>query len=67
LGDAVGRLTAESDDMIEVIVQIVRFVADSQPGFVACELLDAAGRRHTLVDKVPIFTTAPLDEQIVDA
>jgi hypothetical protein len=37
-------------------VQIVRFVGDDQPGWVECEFKDAEGRRHTLIDKVPIFT-----------
>jgi len=42
-------------------VQIVRFVDDTQPGRVACEFKDAEGRRHTLVDKVPIFSSKLLD------
>jgi hypothetical protein len=40
----------------EVERKIVRYVADSQPGRVACEHVDASGRRHTLLDKVPVFT-----------
>ena len=47
--------------MAELAVQIVRFVDDTQPGVVACEFSDADGRRHTLIDKVPIFTTEHLD------
>ncbi len=39
----------------------MRFVDDSQPGFVECEFIDAGGRRHTLFDKVPIFSTGYLD------
>ena len=42
-------------------VQIVRFVDDSFPGWVACDFSDAAGRIHTLVDKYPIFTAQMLD------
>jgi hypothetical protein len=42
-------------------VQIVRLVDDAQPGWVACEFGDAEGRRHTLIDKVPIFTGVMLD------
>jgi hypothetical protein len=42
-------------------VQIVRFVDDAQPGWVACEFQDAEGVCHTLIDKVPIFTEAALD------
>ena len=32
----------------------------SQPGWVACEFKDAQGRRHTIVDKVPAFTSENL-------
>ena len=42
-------------------VEIVRFVDDHQPGWVACEFADAEGNRHTLIDKVPIFISDPLD------
>jgi hypothetical protein len=42
--------------MYHLAVQIVRFVDDCQPGVVACEFSDAAGRLHTLIDKVPIFS-----------
>jgi hypothetical protein len=45
----------------EVSIKIVRFIDDDQPGWVACELMDASGYTHTLVDKVPIFTIASLD------
>jgi hypothetical protein len=38
-------------------VQIARYVDDHQPGWVACEFTDADGSVHTLVDKVPIFTS----------
>ena len=48
--------------MDQLIVQIVRFVDDGFPGWVACEFEDAVGRRHTLIDKWPIFTDAMLDE-----
>ncbi len=42
-------------------VQIVRFVEDSQPGWAECEFVDVSGHRHTLCDKVPIFSTEYLD------
>lgn len=42
-------------------VQIVRFVDDHQPGWVACEFSDAEGRKHTIIDKVPVFTADHLD------
>ena len=46
--------------MDNVTVQIVRFVDSSFPGWVECELVDAAGRRHLLKGKVPIFTVEDL-------
>ena len=42
-------------------VQIVRFVMDHQPPIVACELVDAGGRRHTFIDKVWMFSEQTLD------
>ena len=48
--------------MTELVLQIVRFVNDSQPGWVECEFLDAKGTRHILRDKVPIFSIDHLDE-----
>lgn len=48
---------------MELAVQIVRFVnKEPQPGIVACEFTDAEKRVHTLIDKVPIFSTEDLDE-----
>ena len=37
--------------MPSISVQIVRFVDGHQPGLVECELIDAEGRRHIIVDK----------------
>lgn len=47
--------------MHTISVQIVRFTNASQPGWVECVLRDASGREWLLADKVPIFTSAPLD------
>ena len=47
--------------MERLAVQIVKFVDDVQPGVVACEFSDASGRRHTLIDKVPIFSNELLN------
>lgn len=47
--------------MDQLAVKIVRLADDAQPGWVACEFVDAAGRRHTLIDKIPIFTDMALD------
>jgi hypothetical protein len=43
-----------------ITVQIVRFVDDHQPGWVECELVDADGRRHIIIDKVPVLTNKDL-------
>ena len=51
--------------MTTVGVQIVRFTDDAFPGWVACVLRDASGRAWEFVDKVPVFTTALLDEDTV--
>lgn len=46
--------------MTAVKVEIVRFVDEHQPGFVEVELVDAAGRVHTFVEKVPVVTEEAL-------
>lgn len=48
-------------ELAALAVQIVRLVDDHQPGIVECEFNDADGRRHTLIDKAPIFSTELLD------
>jgi hypothetical protein len=41
--------------MKELAIQIVRCLDDQhQPGWVECDFIDADGRRHVLVDKIPI-------------
>ena len=42
-------------------VQIMRYVDGHEPGWVECEFTDAEGRKHRIIDKVPIFTARPLD------
>jgi len=49
--------------MHAINVQIVRFTDTHQPGFVECVLRDATGRDWVFSDKVPIFTSALLDEK----
>jgi hypothetical protein len=44
-----------------IAVQIVRFLDDRFPGWVACEFVDANSLRHVLIDKYPVFTDALLD------
>jgi hypothetical protein len=46
--------------MPSLLVNIVRFVDETQPGVVACEFTDAYGRKHTLIDKAPVFTEGSL-------
>ena len=41
-------------------VQIVRFVDESQPGWVESQFRDAHGEVHSIIDKVPLFTGADL-------
>ena len=43
-------------------VEIVRFVDERFPGWVASQFVDANNVLHTIIDKVPIFTTELLDE-----
>lgn len=45
----------------ELAVRITGFVDSSQPGFVACEFVDADDQPHTFIDKAPVFTTETLD------
>ncbi len=46
-------------------VQIERFVDDHQPGFVACVLIDADGRRHEFIEKGPVVSDANLGSDSV--
>ncbi|HWZ98086.1 MAG TPA: hypothetical protein VN025_10015 [Candidatus Dormibacteraeota bacterium] len=42
-------------------VQIVRFLDDHQPGWVECEFVDAEGRKHTILEKVPVVSFDDLE------
>jgi hypothetical protein len=55
-------MSNETPEIVNLAVRIIRFVDGHFPGFVECEFIDATNRRHTLIDKVPIVTTAPLNE-----
>jgi hypothetical protein len=48
--------------MPELIVDIVRFIDEAQPGIAECVMTDASGAAHIFIDKVPIFTAANLTE-----
>jgi hypothetical protein len=41
---------------VQLRVQIVRYVEDYFPGIVECELVDAAGRVHTFIQKGPVVS-----------
>ena len=47
--------------MHDIAVQIVRFVEEGQPDVVECELVDAFGRRHRFIEKVPVVSLADVD------
>jgi hypothetical protein len=47
--------------MYDLEIKIIRFVDDSFPGWVECEFADAEGRRHSIIEKVPVVTTEVLD------
>jgi hypothetical protein len=42
-------------------VTIERFSNASQPGWVECSFVDAAGLAHAFEEKVPVVTVEPLD------
>src|ERR1700733_5668803 len=47
--------------MPELRVQIVRFVDEEpQPGIVESQFRDAHGKVHSIIDKIPLFTSAHL-------
>jgi hypothetical protein len=54
------RMPAMGPELGLLVVQIVRWIDDHNPGFVACEFGDAWKRIHTLIDKVPLFTVEDL-------
>lgn len=46
--------------MKAISIQIERFVDDDQPGFVECRLVDADGRSHMFIEKLPVVTSLNL-------
>ena len=46
--------------MVGVCVDIVRYVDDSQPGWVEARLRDVSGRDWVFVEKVPVLTETSL-------
>ena len=51
--------------MLGVRVTIVRYADDAQPGWVECQLVDAAGRVWTFHEKAPVVSPAALDASSV--
>ena len=51
--------------MPAVLVEIVRFLDDWQPGFVLCQLTDASGRAWSFEEKVPLVTSEWIDSTSV--
>ncbi|WP_367874050.1 hypothetical protein [Luteolibacter sp. Populi] len=45
---------------VALSITIIRYVDDGFPGWVECELLDAFGRRHRFMEKVPVVTRESL-------
>jgi hypothetical protein len=45
----------------KLTVQILRFVDEAFPGWVECRFVDATGRQHSFIEKVPIVTNEDLD------
>lgn len=41
-------------------VEITRFVAADQPGFVECQFVDSRNRLHSFIEKIPVVTDADL-------
>jgi hypothetical protein len=41
-------------------VQIVRYVEKYQPGIVECQFREAGGQLHSIIGKLPCFTSADL-------
>ncbi len=48
--------------MFTIRVDIIKWVDGAQPGVVACQLIDAWGYEHTFIDKLPVFTSADLNQ-----
>jgi hypothetical protein len=58
-------MVIEMPNIHELAVQIVRFVDAHQPGVVEAEFVDANGTRHTIIDKVLIFTVDELSADTI--
>ena len=46
--------------VFEITITITKFVDKGFPGFVECQLVDAMGQSHAIIEKVPIVTTEDL-------
>ena len=41
---------------VAVSIAITRFVSEDYPGLVECELLDAFGKNHFFIEKIPVVS-----------
>src|SRR5690348_2990342 len=48
-------------NMLVIRVTIIRYIKDSQPGWVECKLTDARGNEWLFIEKTPVVTLARLD------
>lgn len=46
--------------MVYIRAEIVRWISDDFPGFVECRFTDRFGKVWTIIEKVPVLTTADL-------
>ena len=46
--------------MPALTVEISRFVDESNPGFIECVIVDAFGKLHLILEKVPVISTEDL-------
>ena len=49
------------DNLKAIKIKIIKFISDSQPGFVECIFYDALNKKHIVLDKIPVVTEKQLD------
>lgn len=51
--------------MVEVVIKIIEFTNESQPGWIRCVLKDAFDKEFFFTEKVPVVTLEDLDKKSV--
>ncbi|NKF24800.1 hypothetical protein [Solimonas marina] len=51
--------------MLSLSVEIRRFTDPHQPGFVECGFVDARGKEHVFIEKVPVVTSRNLSAESI--